>query len=139
MNIEKALEIAIKAHEGQIDKADKAYILHPLRLMNQFSDENSMIVSVLHDVVEDSDYTFQDLIDAGFSSQIVQAVECLTKRENEEYQDFIKRVKVNPLAVKVKIVDIKDNLDISRLYEPLSEKDFGRIQKYQAALKLLEE
>lgn len=138
MNIEKALDIAIHAHKGQVDKAGKAYILHPLRLMNQFVDEKLMIVSILHDVVEDSDFTLDDLNNEGFSSEIINAVDCLTKRQNEEYSSFIDRVMDNSLARQVKIVDIKDNLDISRLSEPLSKKDIERLEKYQMALLQLQ-
>ena len=138
MNIEKALEIAIKVHRGQVDKAGKSYILHPLRLMNQFVDENLMIVSILHDVVEDSSFTLQDLIDAGFSPIIIDAIDCLTKCKDEKYQEFIERVMGNSLATKVKIVDIKDNLNISRLIKPLSKNDIERLKKYQIALFSLE-
>jgi len=134
MNLDKALEIAIQAHKGQVDKAGKAYILHPLRLMNQFVDGDLMIVSILHDVVEDSSFTLNDLIDAGFSQIIIKAIDCLTKREDEEYSNFIDRVMTNSLARQVKIIDIKDNLDISRLHQPLSEKDIERLRKYQLAL-----
>jgi len=139
MNIDKALEIAVQAHIGQVDKAGKAYILHPLRLMNQFIDEDLMIISILHDVVEDSDFTLKDLVDTEFSPIIIDAVDCLTKRENEEYANFIERVLTNPLAIKVKIADIKDNLNISRLCQPLSEKDIDRLKKYQIALLRLQQ
>ena len=134
MNLDKALEIAIKAHKGQVDKAGEPYILHPLRVMNQFSDKVLMIIGVLHDVVEDSDTTLKDLTNEGFSEQIINALDCLTKRDNEEYPSFIERVRTNPLAIQVKIADIKDNLNISRLSQPLSEKDIERLKKYQIAL-----
>lgn len=134
MNIEKALEIAIQAHKGQVDKAGKAYILHPLRLMSKFTDEKLMIVSVLHDVVEDSSFTLDDLSHEGFSTDVIDAIDSLTKRKNEEYTSFIDRVKSNSLAREVKIIDIKDNMDISRLCEPLKKKDIERLEKYQIAL-----
>jgi len=139
MNIEKALEIAIKAHLGQVDKGGNAYILHPLRVMNKFSEKDLMIVSILHDVVEDTNITLDDLLHDGFSSDIVDAIGCLTKRKNEDYNSFIKRVMSNSLAVKVKIADIRDNLDISRLSDPLSTKDIERVAKYKIALRSLEE
>jgi len=138
MNIDKALEIAIKAHAGQVDKAGEPYILHPLRLMSQFIDKDLMIVSILHDVVEDSDFTLNDLIEEGFAPQIIDALNCLTKLENEDYNSFIKRVMSNPLAIKVKIADIKDNLNITRLSKPLSSSDIERLKKYQLALFSLE-
>jgi (p)ppGpp synthase/HD superfamily hydrolase len=139
MNLDKALAIAIQAHKGQVDKAGEPYILHPLRLMSQFADKDLMTVSILHDVVEDSDFTLKNLVDAGFSPIIIDAVDCLTKRENEEYANFIERVIANPLAIKVKIADIKDNLNISRLCQPLSEKDIDRLKKYQIALLRLQQ
>jgi (p)ppGpp synthase/HD superfamily hydrolase len=134
MNINKALEIAIRAHSQQVDKADEEYILHPLRVMHQFDDKDLMIVSILHDVIEDSNFTLDDLADVGFSREILDAINCLTKRKNETYQSFIDRVKTNSLAVKVKIEDIKDNLDITRLPQPLSEIDLARLKKYHNAL-----
>lgn len=138
MNIDKALKIAIKAHKGQVDKAGEPYILHPLRLMNQFTDNNLIIISLLHDVVEDSDYTFEDLKRAGFTPKILDTIDCLTKQDGEEYAQFINRVMTNDLAIKVKIADIKDNLNISRLQKPLSTKDIARLQKYQVALLRLQ-
>jgi len=138
MNINKALEIAIKAHSQQVDKAGEAYILHPLRVMHQFVDKDLMIVSILHDVIEDSSFTLDDLADAGFSIEIIDAINCLTKQKDETYQSFIDRVMTNSLAVKVKIADIKDNLDITRLPQPLSEIDIGRLKKYHNALVSLQ-
>ncbi|MFK5975974.1 MAG: hypothetical protein QM493_05660 [Sulfurovum sp.] len=138
MNIDKALKIAIKAHTGQVDKAGEPYILHPLRLMNQFIDKNLMIISILHDVVEDSAFTLDDLSKEGFSPQITDAINCLTKLKNENYNSFIKRVMTNPLAIKVKIADIKDNLNITRLAKQISDSDIERLKKYQLALFSLE-
>lgn len=135
-DIEKAIQLAVQAHIGQKDKAEKPYILHPLRVMNQFSIESEMIVAVLHDVVEDTDITLDDLKKQGFSDLVVDAIGCLSKQDDESYEDFIKRIYVNDLAKKVKIVDIKDNLDLRRLSE-LSEKDLKRIKKYHEALIFL--
>ncbi len=136
MNVDKAIEIAIKAHLGQVDKGGKPYILHPLRLMMEFQNESEMIVAVLHDVVEDSDYTFEDLKKIGFSDEIINALNCLTKRNKEKYDDFILRVASNDLAVKVKIKDIKDNLDLTRITS-ITENDLKRIKKYHRALHFL--
>lgn len=135
-SIDKAIAIASQAHMGQKDKAGKPYILHPLRLMNQFDQEVEMIVAVLHDVIEDSEVTSDDLKNYGFSDAIVNAVECLSRKVNENYEDFINRVSLNELAKKIKIADIKDNLDVTRLSE-LSEKDLKRLKKYHGALKFL--
>lgn len=133
----KAIEIACKAHFDQVDKAGKSYILHPLRLMMKCQNEEEMMVAVLHDVVEDSDFSLHDLQEAGFSDSVIAAIDCLTKRKNEDYDDFIDRLSFNSLAKKVKIEDIKDNLDLSRI-STINEKDLERIAKYHRALKKLE-
>lgn len=131
-----ALYIANQAHQGQVDKGGNPYILHPLRMMLQFEEETLQIIALLHDVIEDSAWTLEDLQRYGFSREILQAVSALTKHEHEEYKDFIARVAKNNLAVKVKIADLQDNLNITRLQE-LSDKDLQRIKKYHQALILL--
>lgn len=128
-----ALSIAIEAHKGQMDKGGEPYILHPLRLMLQFEDKNLQIIALLHDVIEDSDFTIIDLEKRGFTKSMIEAVDTLTKRKGEDYNSFISRVLANKLAVKVKIVDIQDNLNIMRLNE-ISDNDIRRINKYKAAL-----
>jgi len=134
--LDQAITIATKAHAGQVDKAGQPYILHPLRLMFRFHTEDEMIVAVMHDVIEDSDFTLYELKDFGFSDDIVAAIECLTKRSNESYEDFVSRVIQNDLARKIKIEDIKDNLDLTRL-DKLTDKDLVRVEKYHQALKVL--
>ena len=135
--LQNAIEIATKAHEGQVDKAGKPYIGHPLRVMNMGVADDEKIVGVLHDVVEDSDWTFERLAAEGFSNNIIEALRCVTKlSENEPYDKFIHRVKTNPLAVKVKINDLTDNMDIRRLAY-ISEKDVKRLRKYLKAYKQL--
>jgi (p)ppGpp synthase/HD superfamily hydrolase len=135
--IEKALEIALKAHWHQKDKAGNSYILHPLRVMQKGKTTNEQIVGILHDVVEDSAITYADLEAAGFSTEIIAAVNALTKRPNESYEQFIQRVLHNPLAIKVKMNDISDNLDVTRLNQ-LTEKDTQRINKYLESLRILQ-
>jgi len=127
--LEKAILIASETHAGQRDKAGEAYILHPLRLMLKFTNNEERIVAVLHDVVEDGNITLKDLKKSGFSDSILNAIECLTKRDNEPYSEFIQRVISNKLATKVKIEDIKDNMDLTRL-SSIYEKDLERISKY---------
>ena len=134
--LEKAIAIALKAHQNQIDKGGKVYILHPLRIMLQMPTEELQIIAILHDVVEDSNYTFDNLKKEGFSVRIIKALQALTKQDNEQYEDFIKRVKNNTLATKVKIADIKDNSNIKRIKNP-KIKDLERIKKYKKALKML--
>lgn len=135
-NLDKAISIAIKAHSGQLDKAGQPYILHPLRLMLKFQSNDEMIVAILHDVVEDSSVTIEDLKDYGFSEVIIKSIDSLTKRSSENYDDFIRRVSNNNLAKLIKVEDIRDNLDLTRL-ELITEKDLARVEKYHRALKFL--
>lgn len=135
--LEKAIEIATEAHQGQFDKAGRDYIGHPLRVMEMGNTEEEKIVGVLHDVIEDTDWTFEKLAEEGFSDEVIAALRCVTKiSENENYDDFIDRVKKNPLAVAVKINDLTDNMDIRRL-PYLSDKDVKRLKKYLKAYKRL--
>ena len=135
--LERAIQIATEAHKGQLDKAGRDYIGHPLRVMEMGKTEEEKIVGVLHDVVEDGDWTFEALEAEGFSKEVIDALRCVTKTsENENYDDFIERVKKNPLAVAVKINDLTDNMDIRRL-PYLSDKDVKRLKKYLKAYKKL--
>lgn len=136
--IEKSLEIALKAYAGQKDKAGKTYILHPLRLMAKMDTEMEMAVALLHDVIEDSEYTAEDLINNKIPADVVEAVQCLTKANGESYDEFIKRVTNNKLALKVKKADIEDNINVLRL-NTLSNKDLERIAKYHKAWSFLNE
>nr|DAJ36219.1 MAG TPA: (p)ppGpp synthetase, RelA/SpoT family [Caudoviricetes sp.] len=135
--LEKAIEISVKAHKGQKDKAGKPYILHCLRVMNAGQTNNEMICGVLHDLVEDTPYTFDDLKREGFTDEVINALMCVTKKEGETYDDFITRILQNPLAVKVKINDLKDNMDITRLNQ-ITTSDIERLQKYKKALQRLQ-
>ena len=136
-NLQRAIEIATEAHKGQFDKSGKDYIGHPLRVMDMGKTEEEKIVGALHDVVEDTQWTFEMLEAEGFSPTIIAALKCVTKvSENENYDDFIERVKKNPLAVAVKINDLSDNMDIRRL-PYLSDKDVKRLKKYLKAYKKL--
>lgn len=135
--IETALEIALSAYKGQTDKAGKTYILHPLRLMSKMTTEDEMCVALLHDAIEDSDFTAQDLLDKGMPAHIVAAVEAMTHHEQDAYDDYIAKIKTNTLATKVKKYDIEDNINVLRL-DTLSEKDLQRIQKYHRAWKALD-
>jgi (p)ppGpp synthase/HD superfamily hydrolase len=134
--IEKALQIALNAHAGQSDKAGKPYIMHPLRMMLQMQTDDERITALLHDVIEDSQITDKDLTNAGIPSHIIATVKVLTRSEQEDYDAFIERVLTNKLAVKVKIADIEDNLNVLRM-DTLHEKDFVRIAKYHKAWQRL--
>ncbi len=129
----RAIEIATKAHEGATDKYGAPYINHVTRVMNMGETDNEKIVGVLHDVIEDTNWTFEDLEKEGFSKVVIVALKCVTKTsEDEDYQKFIDRVKINPLAVKVKLNDLRDNMDIRRMTEVL-ESDLKRLNKYLKA------
>lgn len=137
--LRRAIDIAKEAHKGQVDKAGNEYIDHPLRVMIAVHSVSEKIVGVLHDVIEDTDWTFERLEAEGFTAEIIEALKCVTKlSEDEPYDAFIERVKTNPLAMAVKIKDLADNMDIRRLNE-LTEKDFKRLQKYHRAYKELVE
>ena len=137
MNLERAIEIAQEAHKGVKDRGGHDYINHPIRVMHAMSNDQEKIVAILHDVVEDSDWTFDRLKEEGFEDSVIQSLRCVTKySEEEDYQEFIKRAATNKIATKVKMADIEDNLDLSRL-GTLTEKDLTRIEKYKKALKYL--
>jgi (p)ppGpp synthase/HD superfamily hydrolase len=134
--LEKAISIALKAHSGKTDKGGNPYILHPLRVMFAMQTTEQKIVAMLHDVVEDSTTTIQQLKEEKFSKGILSAVSLLTKKENQPYQEYILAIKRNPLATKIKLADLKDNMDTKRL-KKITEADKERIKKYKAAYKLL--
>lgn len=139
-NLERAIEIAAAAHAGQTDKAGAPYISHPLRVALGFiraGDEERAIVAVLHDVIEDSATTAADLRREGFSDAIVKAVEALTRPEDEPYPDFILRAAANDLARPVKVADLKDNLNRTRLAKLPVDKREKLLAKYEGALEML--
>ena len=141
-DLESAIALAVQAHSGQVDKVGEPYILHPLRVMFSLSSNNERIVGVLHDVVEDSDLSFDDLRKMGFSEAVVEALEAVTKRPAEEgsdegYQAFVERAGTNLIARRVKIADLLDNLNVTRLDE-IREKDSRRISRYLRALRYLQ-
>lgn len=135
--LEKAIEIASNAHAGQVDKGGKPYILHPIRVMMAQKSAETMIVAVLHDVIEqDTTITINYLIQMEFSNEIIEAINCLTKKD-EDYNQYLERVKQNTLAKQVKLADLADNMDLSRLLT-VTEKDLKRQQKYLKASEYLQ-
>ena len=130
--LERAVKLAEKAHQGQLDKGGQPYILHARRVMEKCETEKEKITAILHDVMEDSSYTLDDLRKEGFSEEILAALLCLTRGEGEDYMRYIERVCKNPLAVRVKYADLEDNMDLRRIPEP-TEQDFARQEKYKAA------
>ena len=137
--LERAIEIAKQAHAGQVDKGGADYIGHPLRVMEMCDTEEEKIVGVLHDVVEDSDWTFEMLEAEGFTSEVIEALKCVTKlSKDEDYYEFIERVMANELARQIKLYDLKDNMDLRRIREP-SDEDLQRVEKYRKAYRLIAE
>jgi len=152
-DLDKAIQLATQAHAGQVDKAGKPYILHPLRVMfslsrndehlvlgkdnHQFTSEDAQIVGVLHDTVEDTHLTLKDLGEH-FPNYIVDAVNALTRRPKEEYSHYLVRVQSNKLAATVKLADLRDNLDLTRIENP-NDRDFRRWQKYTRSYKSIEQ
>ena len=138
MTLERAIAIAAEAHAGQKDRAGAPYILHPIRLMIQMDSEDAMMAAVLHDVVENSTWTLDDLRKEGFSNEVLNAVDSLTHRdkEGEDYWDYIQRAKSDPIALKVKLADLEDNLNPDRLNE-ITEKDEKRFDRYRKAQEML--
>jgi (p)ppGpp synthase/HD superfamily hydrolase len=130
----EAINLAITAHHGQVDKAGVPYIAHPLRVMNQMDSDTERIVAVLHDAVEDSSLTLGDLGRLGYSAEIIEAIDCLTRREGETYRQYIERLKQNPVAHKVKIADLQDNMAEGRIQ---NLQGGGLEKRYQDALKIL--
>lgn len=135
-NYELALKIATEAHKGQVDKAGVPYINHPLTVASLVETEEEKIVALLHDTIEDTNITEQDLLNYGFSNKIVEAVKLLTHNKNVPYMDYVAKIKNNELARKVKIADLTHNSDLSRLKE-ITDKDKKRYKKYQNALLYL--
>jgi len=137
MDLTHAIALAEQAHQGQVDKAGKPYIEHPLRVMGSMQSEMERIVGVLHDAVEDSDLTIAQLVEAGFGAQIVAAIDAITKREGEAYETYLERVIANPIALRVKIADMSDNMNMARITEP-TPKDWQRLEKYREILPRLQ-
>ena len=132
-----ASKIAYKAHEGQTDKAGVPYIFHHIHIAEQLDSDESCVVALLHDVIEDSDITLE-ILSKYFNDDIITALRVLTKKENDDYVMYIKRVKTNKLATKVKIKDLEHNRDLTRLDE-VTDKDRKRSLKYWQAIRYLED
>jgi (p)ppGpp synthase/HD superfamily hydrolase len=135
--LERAIVIAAEAHAGITDKAAAPYILHPLRMMMDLTSAEERIVAVLHDVCEDCPgWTFERLRGEGFSEEILAALDSVTKREGESYEEFALRAAANPISRRVKLADLRDNSDLSRITKP-SVEDYQRIAKYARAIELI--
>lgn len=134
--LDKAIEIAARAHAGQVDKAGQPYVLHPIRLMLSVSDPLQRMAAMLHDVVEDAPVSLDDLREHGFPDEVVEAVDALTKRSGETRLQAAARAAANPIARAVKLADVTDNMDLSRIAQP-TERDHDRIAEYRRVRELL--
>ena len=136
--LEKAISIALQAHQGQRDRYGNPYILHPLHLMGQMDTDVERMAAVLHDVVEDSEITISDLHAAGFPAQVTEAVHLLTHDDAHSYEEYVRRLQDNDLARKIKVADLEHNMDLRRM-DRVREKDLSRLQKYRDAWSILAE
>ena len=139
--LEDAILLAVEAHRGQRDRVGQPYILHPLRVMCRLQGEAERTAGVLHDVVEDTAYTLDDLRTRGYPEEVVAAVDCLSGRPGETYLAYIDRIKPNPLACRVKLADLEDNMDLRRISSgsDLEVERYGRYVAAWHALRALEE
>lgn len=133
-----ALRVAIDAHAGQVDRAGRPYIEHPLTVASMTGSYDEFVTALLHDVLEDSAYTAEDLRHAGIPEHIIEALCLLTHEDDEPYMTYIRKIKTNELAAAVKMADLKHNSDLSRL-PVVTDKDRMRAAKYKAAMELLAE
>ena len=132
-----ALKLCFEAHKDQTDKSGLPYVFHPFHLAEQMQDEESTIVALLHDVIEDTDYTLDDLRKVGFDDSVLAAINLMTHEDGVPYMDYVEQIKTNPIAKTVKLADLRHNSDMTRL-EVVTPRDQERAEKYLAAIKLLE-
>ena len=137
--LNQAIEVAMTAHKGQLDRYGAPYILHPLRVMNYGKTLDEKIVGILHDVIEDCpDYSLKYFQEKGYPENILFALDCVTKKSpDEDYDKFVARTAKSPLAIAVKLNDLRDKMDIRRVTIPLTEKDLKRLNKYIRAYQFL--
>lgn len=136
-NIKKALKLCFDAHKNQVDKSGMPYVFHPFHLAEQMETEETIIVALLHDIIEDTEYTIEDLIKEGFDKTVVDAVALMTHADGVDYMQYIAAIKQNPIAKAVKLADLRHNSNISRL-DVIDEKAYERRKKYLEALEFLE-
>ncbi|MBQ4066781.1 MAG: bifunctional (p)ppGpp synthetase/guanosine-3',5'-bis(diphosphate) 3'-pyrophosphohydrolase [Clostridia bacterium] len=132
----KALKLCFEAHRDQLDKSGMPYVFHPFHLAEQMTDEDSTVTALLHDVVEDTELTFDELRSMGFSERVISALELLTHDPDVPYTDYVLKIRENPLARAVKLADLGHNSDLSRL-DTVDEKALSRREKYLRAIELL--
>lgn len=134
----KAMKMSFDAHKNQLDKSGMPYVFHPFHLAEQMTDEAATIVALLHDVVEDTEYTLADFQNMGFSQEVCDAIALMTHDPAVPYLEYVARIKGNPIARAVKMADLLHNSDLSRL-DRIDEKALARVEKYKAAIALLQD
>ena len=134
----KAMQLCYRAHRDQVDKSGIPYVFHPIHLAEQMTDEDTTVVALLHDVVEDTHYTLEDLASMGFSRQVLDAIGLMTHADGVPYMDYVAKIKENPIARAVKLADLRHNSDLTRL-DTVDDKAKARAQKYAQAIALLKE
>jgi len=135
-DLEEAIRIAVEAHRGQKDRAGAPYVLHPLRTMLRVRTDAERMAAVLHDVVEDTAWTLDDLQARGFPAEVLDAVDALTRRPGEDYDASVERAAAHPVARRVKRADLEDNLDLRRL-DAVTADDVERLGRYLRAWRRL--
>lgn len=133
-----ALKLCFEAHKNQVDKSGMPYVFHPFHLAEQMSDESTTVVALLHDIIEDTDYTINDLRELGFGEEILSAISLMTHADDVDYMEYVAEIKKNPIARVVKLADLCHNSDMTRL-DTITERDVKRAEKYKKAIELLSE
>ncbi len=134
----KAMKLCFEAHKDQTDKSGLPYVFHPFHVAEQMHDEKTTIVALLHDVVEDTSYTLQDLRAMGFNQEVLDAIALMTHDNNMPYMEYVAKIRENPIARAVKLADLRHNSDLTRMDE-ITETVLKRVEKYKAAMQLLTE
>ena len=134
----KAMKLCFEAHKDQTDKSGLPYVFHPFHVAEQMQDEKTTIVALLHDVVEDTFYTLQDLLAMGFNQEVLDAIALMTHDKNMPYMEYVAKIRENPIARAVKLADLRHNSDLTRMDE-ITETELKRVEKYKAAMQLLTE
>ena len=134
----KALKLCFDSHKDQLDKSGMPYVFHPFHLAEQMTDENTTVVALLHDVVEDTGCTLEDIAQMGFSADVIEALKLMTHDDETPYMEYVERLKHNSIARAVKLADLAHNSDMTRL-EAVDDRALKRVEKYAAAIRLLNE
>lgn len=133
----QAMKLCFEAHKNQVDKSGMPYVFHPFHLAEQMPDEETTIVALLHDVVEDTEYSLEDLREMGFPEQVLEAIALMTHDEDVPYMEYVMQIKKNRIATIVKRADLMHNSDLSRL-DFVDDKALSRVEKYKQAITILE-